>query len=78
MARSKIDNLKRKTAQAMNHLAQAVMDVYEIQQEFEAQHPDLGAVLAQVTIATNANREMLAAFAFKAWMLDEEAILSYI
>lgn len=85
MGRSIRDDLKRKCAQAMNHLASAVLDVDDIRKAFQeraekvtGQEPDYAGFLEQVEIATNANREALLQFAQNVWDLDEEGLMRYM
>lgn len=85
MPRSKRDDLKRSCAQAMNHLASAVLDVDAVRLAFveraakvTKEEVDYVGYLEQVEIAVNANREALGAFALKVWELDEEALMRYM
>ena len=77
MTRSKRDNLKRNIAQAQNHLASAIVDVWTVRQEFEKVHAEDGEYLETCEALINQIRDGLIAFGIKAWNLDETAISSF-
>ena len=78
MSRSKRDNLKRKTAQTINHLSRVILGLVEIQGEFAEHHPDYATALEQLALGVDRIRTAVLAFALKAWGLEEEDLMSFI
>lgn len=78
MPRSKNDIYKRKCAQALNHLAAAVLDINEVYGPFNEQHPDMAKDLEFVMMGTAVLREHVLTFIGEAWALDEESIKAYV
>lgn len=70
MARSIRDDMKRRVAQACNHLATAILQVNDVYEEFaKAQKPE-AAILGDVIQDLAQRQAELLSFAEKAWGLD--------
>lgn len=78
MARSIRDDLKRKVAQAVNHLAQAIVDINAVYEEFKKYEKPETEYLVQVMLQMSRERDALIAFAGAAWELDEMGLISYL
>lgn len=78
MARSKQDELKRKAAQAVNHIGAAVLDVNEIYKPFKEASRDEAAQLEAIMQTIAAGREALLIFARNAWYLDEDQLIHWM
>jgi len=78
MARSKRDDLKRKCAQAVNHLAAAVLDVNEVYIPFEENKREEAQHLELIMRAVASSREALIHFVKEAWGLDEEQLMGWM
>lgn len=78
MARSIRDDMKRKTAQAVNHIVTAIVQINEVYEKFdEAKKPE--AVILGDAIQTLATQqETLLQFAKKAWDLDPEGLQGFM
>jgi hypothetical protein len=75
--RSKRDVMKRSAAQIINHQAKVVLQLAELAEKFKTHHPDLADYLEQCAINENATRDAFLAFVQKAWMLDENDLMSW-
>lgn len=78
MPRTKRDNLKRSAAQAVNHLASAILDLDSIRQEFEPVHPDKAKNIEQCQLAASAVRDAILAWVENVWALDPETLIKYM
>lgn len=78
MARSIRDEMKRKAAQAINHLGGSVLDINDIYEAFKEHHPEDAEGLATVMVNIAMLRESVIAFALKSWELDETALMKYL
>lgn len=78
MPKHKSDRLKRTTAQSVNHMAQAILDLNDLYVQFKEQHPDIAEGLKAIMIQQNAVRDATVKFAGHCWNMTEEQLQSYI
>lgn len=78
MPRSKTDPYKRRCAQALNHIAGAVLDLVDVYEPLEAQHPELAKEVKDAQMCFALGREKILYVIAKAWDLDEESIKVYL
>lgn len=78
MPRSKNDPYKRKCAQAINHLSDAILAINVVYAPFLEQHPETAEQLKTIMLGINACREGVLMFINDAWLLDEESIKVYL
>lgn len=76
--RSKRDDLKRMVAQIVNHQAKAIVTIAELQAIFAEHEPDMAQYLEQCALNENATRDAMLAFAMNSWMLEDEALASFL
>jgi hypothetical protein len=70
--------MKRKIAQAVNHIANAVLDLEDVREEFKEAHPEHAEYLATIQINLATMREKSIQFAALAWELDETALMRWL
>lgn len=78
MARTKRDGLKRKSAQVLNNLAKAILDVNEIYTQFDGVHAEHAEYLKQLMLSIARSREGMISFATSSWGLDENQLMKYL
>jgi hypothetical protein len=78
MPRSKTDPYKRRSAQALNHCAGAVLDLLDVYEPFAKQHPEMSKDILDAQMCMALAREKILHFIKEAWDLDEESIKVYL
>lgn len=78
MPRSKTDPYKRRSAQALNHLAGAVLDLMDVYEPFASQHPEMAQEIKDAQMCIALGREKILHFIQAAWDLDEDSIKVYL